>query len=96
MAQHHDKLKRDILKTLTFALEKFCFAVHSFVELMKKLPTLDGLYHFLLDKLNQDPLKENFGRQRTCGGTSDDLMLEQFKQSNKKILVTKSESTRVM
>ena len=62
----------------TFSLEKFCFAVHLFVELVKKLLTLDGVSYFLSDNLNQDPLEEHFGRQHICGGASDNATLEQY------------------
>ena len=70
--------------------------MHSFVELVKKLLTLDGVSYFLSDKLNQDPLEEQFKRQRACGGASDNPTLEQYAQNEKKILVAKSESGRVM
>ena len=69
--------------------------VHSFVELVKLL-TLDGVSYFLSDKLNQDPLEEHFGRQRACGGANDNPTLEQYAQNEKKLLVAKSESIRVM
>ena len=80
----------------TFSLEKFCLAVHLFVELVKKFLTLYGVSFFLSDKLNHDPLEEHFGRQRICGGASDNPTLEQYAQYEKKILVAKSESVHVM
>ena len=52
--------------------------MHLFVELVKKLLTLDGVNYFLSDKLNQDPLEEHFGRQHICGGASDNATLEQY------------------
>ena len=70
--------------------------MHLFVELVKKLLTLDGVSYFLSDKLNQDPLEGHCGRQRICGGASDNPTLEQYAQNEKKILVAKSESVHVM
>ena len=69
--------------------------MHSFVELLKKLLTLNGVSYFLSDKLNQDPLEEHFGRQCACGRASDNPLLEQHSQNEKKT-VAKSESIRVM
>ena len=68
--------------------------MHLFVELVKKLLTLDGVSYFLSDKLNQDPLEGHCGRQRICGGASDNPTLEQYAQNEKKILVAKSEIIR--
>ena len=70
--------------------------MHLFVELVKKLLTLDGVSYFLSVKLNQDPLEGHCGRQRICGGASDNPTLEQYAQNEKKILVAKSESVHVM
>ena len=70
--------------------------MHLFVELVKKLLTFDGVSYFLSDKLNQDPLEGHCGRQRICGGASDNPTLEQYAQNEKKILVAKSESVHVM
>ena len=84
VAQHHNKAKRDILKTLNFSLEKFCF-VHSFMELVKKLLTLKGEKYFLSDKLIQESLEEHFGRQCTYFGASDNPLLQKYTQSKKKI-----------
>ena len=46
--------------------------------------------------MNQDPLEEHLERQRACAGASDNPKLEQYAQNEKKILVAKSESIRVM
>ena len=70
--------------------------MHLFMELVRKLLTLEGVSYFLSDKLNKDLLEEHFGRQRVCGGASDNPTLEQYAQNEKKILVAKSESIHVM
>ena len=46
--------------------------------------------------MDQDPLEEHFGRQRACGGASDNPTLEQYAQNEKKVSVAKSESISVM
>lgn len=85
VAQHHNKAKRDILKTLNFSLEKFCF-VHSFMELVKKLLTLKGEKYFLSDKLIQESLEEHFGRQCTYVGASDILYYKSIHKAKRKYL----------
>ena len=61
--------------------------MHSFVEFAKKLLTLDVMNYFLSDKLNQNPLEEHFGRQRGCGGASNNRTPEQNTPNENKILV---------
>ena len=70
--------------------------MHLFMELVRKLLTLEGVSYFLSDKLNKDLLEEYFGRQRVCGGASDNPTLEQYAQNENKILVAKSESIHIM
>ena len=50
---------------------------------------------FLSDKLNQDPIEENFGRIQGAGGASDNPTLEQYGYRNRKIIVAKSELIQV-
>ena len=50
--------------------------MHSFMELVKNLLTLNEEKYFLSGKLNQEPSEEHFGRQCACGGASDNPMLE--------------------
>lgn len=57
------------------------------------LPTLllQRDVHFILtDKLNQDPLEEHFGRQRSRLGGSDNTTLQQYGESELKLQVAKS------
>lgn len=64
--------------------------MHSFIELVPLLLKMNGVDYFLSEKLNQDPVEEHFGKHRSKLGGSDNPTLQQYMQSEKKIIVGKS------
>ena len=46
------------------------FSVHAFHDFAKQLLFVDGVDYVLSDKFNQDPLEENFGKQKARGGSN--------------------------
>lgn len=64
--------------------------MHSFVELVPTLLKIDGVDYILSEKLNQDPLEEHFGKHRSRLGGSDNPTIQQYMQSEKKIVIAKS------
>ena len=82
MTIYHDKLHRNILKQwLYFSTWKILFS-SAFIRGIgeEASETYNGVNYF----------------QRVCGGASDNPALEQYAQKQKKIVVAKSESIRVM
>ena len=70
--------------------------VHSFVEMVPKLLAIPGVRCVLSDKLNQDPLEEHFGRQRSRGGANDNPTLEDYGRNERKIQVMKTTMIKVV
>ena len=52
-------------------------------------------WHFLPDKLNQDPLEEHFRMVRSGGGASDNPTQGRFGQTNRKTVLVKSDMIQV-
>lgn len=79
-----------MLKDARTLCEFYFIPVHSFVELATILLKMEGVEYVLSEKLNQDPLEEHFGKHRSKLGGSDNPTLQQYMQSEKKIIVGKS------
>lgn len=56
---------------------------------------LHGVEFFFFEKLNQEPVEENFSRIRSRDGGSDNPTLEQYGYMNQKVIVAKSEMNQV-
>ncbi|XP_066914209.1 uncharacterized protein [Clytia hemisphaerica] len=70
--------------------------VHSFCSLAKHLLTEFPETYILPDKFNQDPVEENFSKQRMrCVGSDNPTML-QYSQNERKIMLLKSDILRVV
>ena len=69
----------------------FLFLLFAFVELVLQLLEMDDVDILLLDKLNQVPLDEHFRMVRSGGGASDNPTKERFGQTNRKIVLVKSD-----
>uniref|UniRef100_A0A7M5VCI7 Transposable element P transposase n=1 Tax=Clytia hemisphaerica TaxID=252671 RepID=A0A7M5VCI7_9CNID len=73
--------------------------VHSFCSLAKHLLTEFPETYILPDKFNQDPVEENFSKQRMrCGGSDNPTMLQysQNETKERKIMLLKSDILRVV
>ena len=53
-------------------------SVASFTEMVPLLLGLPGVTCFFSEKLCQDPVESFFGKQRACGGQSDNPTVKQF------------------
>ena len=83
VAQYHDKLKGNSLKQWLYFFTWKIFFCSGFIRGVgeEASDTHNGVSYFLSDKLSQEPLEGHFGRQRTCGGASDNPTLEQYAQN---------------
>ena len=61
--------------------------VLSFFEFVLHVLELHGVEYFFSEKLNQEPVEENFRRIRSRDGGSDIPTLEQYGYMNQKVIV---------
>lgn len=65
------------------------------MELVPQLLRLEGVQYFLSDRLNQDPVEEHFGKQRSHGGGNTHPSALEYGHNERKI-VSKSDMIRMM
>lgn len=79
--------------TLYTSVSGFIFlylsSVHSFIELVQYLFSLEGVNVFLSQRICQDPLEKFFGCQRQRRGTNDNPNVSEFFQNTQTIRVVR-------
>ena len=68
-------------------LSHILFLVKSFIELVKFVFTIPGVFLFLSNRLNQDPIEKFFGQQRQRGGTHKNPNASQFLKNTQALRV---------
>uniref|UniRef100_A0A7M5WKZ1 Uncharacterized protein n=1 Tax=Clytia hemisphaerica TaxID=252671 RepID=A0A7M5WKZ1_9CNID len=69
-------------------LDGIRMTVHSYCEMVPELLKLDGVDMFLSDKLNQDPVEEQFAKHRAS--SVENPQLEWYMMTERKLIVAKS------
>ena len=72
----------------------YIFIVHSCVALINDLLSIPDVEYVLTEKLNQDPLEQYFGKQRSRGGSNDNPTVDEFAYNTTKIAVAGSSMIR--
>ena len=85
-----------IVKPILHQLALFCFAsplltVYSFVDLAKEILSEPGVRYFLSEKLCQDPLEEQFSKQRSAGGGNRNMTVKDYASQELRILTAGSQ-----